>query len=188
MANTFYFDFVDPLSYLQELELKELELADIGGSVERVGFELVPPPEPVTALSDPRWNARWDEARRLAASAGVRLAPPPLVPWSRKAHELNAHAVEIGRGDEMRGAIFDAYFAKGDDIGRVDRLVALAVSLGMDRTEVKAVLDVDRHQEDVTEARRAALEAGVADTPTIVISGKAMRGFHNRADLGSLLR
>jgi len=179
----FYFDFVDPLSYLQDLELLAL-----GREVVRIGFELAPPPEPLTAVGDARWKDRWDAARLLAQAAGVRLAPPALVPWSRKAHELHLHAAEHGRGDEVRRAIFAAYFGRGEDIGRVDRLCALAASVGLDRTAVKAALDVDRHQEGVSEARRAATRAGIGDTPAIVVGGRILRGFHNRADLSTLLR
>jgi predicted DsbA family dithiol-disulfide isomerase len=187
MPNTFWFDFIDPLSYLQELELVAL-----GSSIERIGFELAPPPEPLTAVSDARWKDRWAEARRFAAttrqSAAVELAPPSLVPWSRKAHELHLHAKENGRGDEIRRAIFEAYFSRGEDIGRVDRLIALAVAVGLDRTAAKAALDVDRHQEGVVEARRAAAEAGITDTPTLVVADEVLRGFHNRAALGTLVR
>jgi predicted DsbA family dithiol-disulfide isomerase len=180
MSNILYFDFVDPLSYLQEIELYPL-----GSPIERVGFELVPPPEPLGSVHDERWTRRYAQARALAPS--VALAPPGLVPWTRKAHELHLLAIELGRGDEVRRAIFEAYFVGGDDIGRVDRLVSLAASFGMDRTGVKAALDVDRHQEDVSEARRAAVVAGIVDTPTLVISGKPLRGFHNRERLGTLL-
>ncbi len=183
MANLFYFDFIDPLSYLQEIEL-----IAVGSDVERVGFELAPPPEPLTAVTDARWKERWTEAHRLAGTMGVPLASPSLVPWSRKAHELHLHAKEDGRGDEVRRGIFEAYFGRGEDSGRVDRLVAVAVSVGIDRTSVKAALDVDRHQQGVLEARRSAAEAGIADTPAIVVAGRVLRGFHNRAALGTLSR
>ena len=192
MPNTrarFYFDFVDPLSYLQELEVERVSLAD-ATEVERIGFELVPPPAPLTALRDERWRRRYAEARALPAAAAVTLAPPPLVPWTRKAHELHALARDSGSGraDEVRRAIFEAYFGRGEDIGRVDRLVAIAVQLGFDRTAVKAALDVDRYQDDVVRARQEATEAGIVDTPSVALPGGIVRGFHNREALGSLLR
>ena len=190
MPNTrarFYFDFVDPLSYLQELEVSSLAE---GTEVERVGFELAPPPAPLTALHDERWQRRYAEARALPAAAGVSFAPPPLVPWTRKAHELLVLARESQEGDranEIRRAIFEAYFGRGEDIGRVDRLVAIAVSVGFDRTAVKAALDVDRYQEDVARHRLEAIDAGIVDTPSIALAGGIVRGFHNREALGSLL-
>jgi predicted DsbA family dithiol-disulfide isomerase len=181
-----YFDFVDPLSWVQEVEIGRLDPA-IGGRIERVGFELAPPPVPLTSVHDERWQRRYAEARTSGAAEGLGLSPPPLVPWSRKAHELHHFAREHGRADEVRRAIFEAYFGKGEDIGRVDRLVSLAVSLGFDRTAVKASLDVDRYQEDVARARAEAVEAGIVDTPSIATPGGILRGFHNREALGSLL-
>jgi predicted DsbA family dithiol-disulfide isomerase len=145
----FYFDFVDPLSYLQEIELAGLGAV---GSIEPIGFELAPPPAPLTSVADERWQRRYAEARTLPAADGVTLAPPPLVPWTRKAHELHLLARESGRADEVRRAIFEAYFGRGEDIGRVDRLVEVAAGLGLDRTTVKAALDVDRFDEEVAQA------------------------------------
>lgn len=182
----FYFDFVDPLSYVQEIELGRLDPA-LGGRVERIGFELVPPPAPLTSIHDERWRRRYAEARVSAAAAGITLSPPPFVPWTRKAHELHAFSREHGRGDDVRRAIFEAYFGREEDIGRVDRLVALAVPLGFDRTAVKAALDVDRYQEDVVRDREEATESGIVDVPSIALSGGILRGFHNRESLGSLL-
>jgi predicted DsbA family dithiol-disulfide isomerase len=184
MANTFYFDFVDPLSYLQDIELASLAATS---SIERVGFELAPPPTPLTAIDDERWQRRYAEAHTLPAAAGLALAPPPLVPWTRKAHELHLLAREQGRGDEVRRAIFEAYFGRGEDIGRVDRLIEVAARLGFDRTAVKAALDVDRYDDEVATARRSAAEAGVVDTPSIAFPAGVLRGFHNREALGSLL-
>jgi predicted DsbA family dithiol-disulfide isomerase len=181
-----YFDFIDPVSYLLELELRRVE-PSLAGRVERIGFELVPPPAPLTSVDDPRWSARWAEARPLAERRAVRLDPPRLVPWTRKAHELHTLAREHGKVDEARMAIFSAYF-DGEDIGRVDRLVEIAVSLGLDRTTTKAVLDVDRHEADVVRARGAGVALGVSDVPTMVVRGRLVRAFHNREDLGTLLR
>lgn len=182
----FYFDFVDPLSYLTEIELHALG-PSVANSVERVGFELVPPPAPLSALDDPRWSARWALARPAADAAGVRLQPPRLVPWTRKAHELHLHAHEYGKADDVRLAIFSAYFERGEDIGRVDRLVEIAATLGLDAAATRTVLGVDRHEEGVLAARTEAVAAGVADVPTIALPGTVVRGFHNRGDLGTLL-
>ncbi len=182
----FYFDFVDPLSYLTEIGLRALG-PSVASGIERVGFELVPPPAPLSGVDDPRWAVRWAEARPAAADAGVRLAPPRLVPWTRKAHELHLHALEHGRAADVRLAIFTAYFERGEDIGRVDRLVEVAAALGLDAAAARTVLGVDRHEPEIVAARGAATAAGVEDVPTISVRGTLVRGFHNRGDLGTLL-
>jgi len=185
-AARIYFDFVDPLSYLLSLE-PEVRGRTGATGVEWTGFELRPPPTPLTAVDDPLWAGRRRAAGALAQERGVALTPPRLVPWTRKAHELHVFARTHGIGDEIRAAIFDAYFADGLDIGRVDVLVDIAVRAGLDRTETKAVLDVDRHETDVDAARAHALTLGVSDVPAVQVEGRVAQGFPDPSLLGTLL-
>jgi predicted DsbA family dithiol-disulfide isomerase len=151
-------------------------------------FELRPPPEPLVEVTDPSLSDRWSEARRLGDESGVSFAPPRLVPWSRKAHELHLLAREHGVAHEVRLAVYEAYLLEGRDIGRVDVLVELATAAGLDRTETKAVLDVDRLEADVAEIRKRALEAGVTGPPELVVGPARLRGFHNGPTLRTFLR
>lgn len=180
----FYFDFVDPLSYLVELALLELE-AHGETRAERIGYELRPPPAPLTNVSDPIWAPRWDAAQRALPT--VRLDPPALVPWTRKAHELHMLAASRGAAAEVRRAIFEAHFREGRDMGRIDELIRIAAAAGLDRTETKAALDVGAHEGALVEARRAAAALGVADVPALVVRGKLVQGFHNLTDLSTLV-
>jgi len=180
----FFFDFVDPLSYVAHRAVREAEAAR-GLGVERVGVELRPWPSPLTDADDPFWAPRWAAARRAAPE--VRLATPALVPWSAKAHELLALAAERGVGSAVLDAVFEAFFRAGEDIGRVDVLVEIAATAGLDRTETKAALDVDRWQEQVAEGRRSAAALGVSDLPALQVGGRVVQGFRNLADLGTLL-
>jgi 2-hydroxychromene-2-carboxylate isomerase len=180
----FFFDFVDPLSWLVELALIDLEA---GGhrDVRRVGLELRPPPSPLTRGSDGLWADRWEALR--TASPDVGLQPPPLVPWTRKAHELHAFASSRDVGAVVRRRTFEAYFERGRDIGRIDELVEIGTAAGLDRTETKAALDVDSHLEDVLEARRSAERLGILDLPALLVGQKLVQGFHNLGDLSTLL-
>lgn len=182
-----YFDFVDPLSYVLSESLAAEESQPSEASAEWVGFELRPPPAPLTAGDDPVWAERRDAARARAVSLGLPLAVPVLVPWTRKAHELHFLAASHGMATEVRKSVFDAFFRDGLDIGRVDVLVGIAESVGLDRTEAKAVLDVDRHEADVAEARRKAVAAGVRDVPSCSVDGRVVEGFPDLADHGTLL-
>ena len=69
----------------------------------------------------------------------------------------------------MRAAVFAAYFADGRDVGRIDVLVELGEALGLDRTELKVVLDVDTFAGRVAAEQDAALRAGVQGVPTVVV-------------------
>ena len=186
-----FFDFIDPLSYLLHRELEALYAeANPTPSLPVVAwhpFELRPPPSPLITVDDEEVRERWALARMLAPGLGVDLSPNRLVPWSSKAHELLMHA-----GDRhtpvLRQRLFDAYLTEGMDIGRVDVLVELARGLGLDTTEAKAVLDVDRHRADVVALREEATAEGVSTVPTILFGGRILQGFHNRSALGTLLR
>ena len=183
-----YFDFIDPLSYLVERECTEVERAH-GLRIRRVPFELCPPPSPLIDPESDAWRSRWSRAEPLASRFGLTLHAPSLIPWTRKAHELVLHAVEVA-GDEgraMRARLFDAALRDGLDIGRVDVLVGLAGELGMDTSRAKAVLDVDRHTEEVAAARDEAVRRSVDDSPSLALESRVLRGFHNRNTLNTFL-
>jgi predicted DsbA family dithiol-disulfide isomerase len=180
-----YFDFVDPVSYLLSLEPSIRGNAAIG--IAWSGFELLPPPTPLTTTDDPLWEDRWRRARARAPGRAPTLRPSRLVPWTRKAHELHAFARARGVADVVRAAIFEAYFTEGRDIGRIDVLVDVAVAAGLERTESKAALDVDRHEAEVASARAEAQELGVRDVPTLWVDGRLVEGFPDPALLGTLL-
>lgn len=186
LPSRIYFDLVDPLSYLLARELEAIgPVTDDADAPVWRPFELRPPPTPLTTLSDPTLAERWSRARE--AGAGVAFAPAELVPWTRKAHELLLYAPPE-RADELRMKLFEAYLLQGRDIGRVDVLVEAARGLGLDATETKAVLDVDRHTAEVVEARAEAVAAGVSEIPVLLRGDRRLEGFHNRATLGTFLR
>lgn len=182
----FYYDLIDPLSYLMEREVTAVE-ATHDVRFERVPFELRPPPEPLIDPDGDPWRRRWTLAETLAEGTVTTLRRPALVPWSRKAHELVLHAAEVERADEVRRGLFELAFEKGADLGRVDVLVSFAGSLGLDPSRTKAVLDVDRHAEAVAEAGRRARAAGVAGAPAASVGDRVAQGFHNRDALVTLL-
>lgn len=188
LRSRFFFDYLDPLSYLQELELGALE-QDVGTPLAtRVPLEIRPPPEPLLDPDGDEWQHRWRAACAIAADVGVDLEAPPILPWTRKAHELVLHAAEKGLGARAHRAVFHAVFAEGADVGRVDVLVGIAERLNMDATEAKAVLDVDRHTGAVSDSRREALASGVAQPPALWHDGQVLQGFHNSDALRTFLR
>jgi predicted DsbA family dithiol-disulfide isomerase len=92
---------------------------------------------------------------------------------------LVAHARAAGLSLQAHRAVFEAMFQRGEDIGRVDVLVSVAASLGLDPTETKAVLDVDRYTQDVAAlSAQAATSAG--EPPVLSFGDRVLRGFHNR--------
>ena len=161
----FYFDYVDPGSYLIHRQLGQL-LPD--GVEPRVHpLEVCPVPLELIDGTGPDWSGYRESVKNLATEAEIRMVHPVFVPWSRKAHELRLHAAEQGLETPMHEEIFSARFRDGADIGRIDVLVAAARKVGLDPSESKAVLDVDKHRDRVVELRREAEAAGVQRVPTL---------------------
>ncbi len=181
----FYFDYVDPASYVMDVQLGQLRSPAL--ELVRHPFELRPPPEDLVDPTSPEWTNHRQSAIDHAAEIDLDLASHDFMPRTRKAHELRLHAAEKGLEDPMHEALFRARFEDGADIGRVDVLVDLAVGLGLDLTETKAVLDVDRHADEVVELRRQAQARGVERTPTLHIGSQSLEGPLRIDDLRGLL-
>ncbi len=166
-----YLDFVDPLSYL--LHQRIIALAELGSGTARsnlrlLPFEMRPHPLPLIASDAAQWQTRWTRARELDRDRSLPIGPRELVPWTLKAHELVRHATRKDAGPAVRELVFRACLIDGKDIGRIDVLVELAVEAGLDRTETKAVLDVDKFADDVRDTRDRAWERGVREPATVV--------------------
>ena len=170
----FYFDYVDPGSYLIHRQLGQLLPDGVEPTVHPL--EVCPVPQELIDGTDPDWNAYGETVEGLAREAGIRMAHPVLVPWSRKAHELRLHAAEQGLESPMHEEIFSARFQGGADIGRIDILVAAAERVGLDASESKAVLDVDKHRDRVVDLRQEAEAAGVQQVPTLRSGDMSLEG------------
>ncbi|MDC0160653.1 DsbA family protein [Gemmatimonadales bacterium] len=188
-----WFDFVDPTSVLLMLEIEAARRENVSwmhtSTIKWRALEVRAPPIPMVSLEDPEVASCWESALPLAEKIGVVLNPPRLVPWTRKAHELVVHAEKTRpqSASALRLSVAIAYAIEGQDIGRVDLLVKIASDHGLDRTECKAVLDVDKYETVVTASAKEAKAAYVTYVPTIAWGAKRLEGFHNRTALGTLL-
>jgi predicted DsbA family dithiol-disulfide isomerase len=182
-----FFDYVDPLSYLLERELSGLLPELAVPPLRHVPLELRPPPGPMLDPEGEGWTERWNASRALAEDRHIRFPDPAVVPWTRKAHELVLHAESQGLGAGAHSALFDAFLLEGRDIGRVDVLVEIARSLGLDQTGAKAVLDVDRYSDEVSSLGESARALGIDAPPAFALGDAILQGFHNRDALRTFL-
>ena len=184
----FYFDYIDPACYLVDQALRAL--VPDGVTLAYRPFELRRPPlQPIDPGSEV-WRSRCRAVERGAADYGLEVSIPGRIPWSRKAHELCLHArATRGKGccEAMHSALFRAFFERKADIGRIDVLIALAEETGLDPTEARAVLDVDRYAAEVEEVREAALRSGVRGPPTVEAGGRRLEGLPGRQELRRFL-
>ncbi len=87
-------------------------------------------------------------------------------------HELIHFAKSKGRQVEMKERLLEAYFVKGEHVGRIPDLVEIAVELGFDRAEVTEALESHRFLPDVKADVALANEYGIQGVPFFVFDGK----------------
>ena len=182
----FYFDYVDPACHLLDQALRVL--VPDGVTLDRRPFELRRPPLPPIDPESEAWKSRCHAVRRGAADYGLEIPIPARMSWSRKAHELFLHARAKGCCEAVHAALFRSFFEGKTDIGRIDVLIALAEEVGLDATEARAVLDVDRYAAEIEEMREAALRGGVRGPPTVEAGGRRLEGLPDRRELLRFLR
>jgi predicted DsbA family dithiol-disulfide isomerase len=84
-------------------------------------------------------------------------------------HRVIHLAGEHGLQDAMKERLLRAYFTEGELIGDGDTLVRLAVEVGLDEDEVRAMLASDRFTEEVRADERMAGQFGISAVPTFVV-------------------
>lgn len=85
------------------------------------------------------------------------------------AHRLLHLAAEHGRQGELKERFLRAYFTDGVAVGDPETLVALAVEVGLDEVEVRAVAEGDAFADHVRADEAAAEELDVTGVPFFVL-------------------
>lgn len=165
-------DFTCPYSYVTEAALWR-RVRGGGMTLTCRAFELHPAPAEL-----PTPDRELPEALiALADAEMVELTPSAHCPRTAKAHELAKLAAERGVERLVRLALYEAYWARDEDLARVDVLSAIGAGCGLDAEDVKIALDIDRYVSAVTRDREAAVRLGVEGTPAVIV------GTGERAEL-----
>ncbi len=148
--------------------------------IEWLAFELRPEPAPLPDMTGPggeRFRQGWERGvAPMAATLGVEMHFPPFKSRSRQAHEAAVYARDHNRFEQMRVALFRAFFVENRDIGEVDVLVGIGASVGLEADDLCAALAEGRHTNEVIEQERLAARIGISAVPTIVIGQVGVQG------------
>ena len=107
--------------------------------------------------------------------AGLPHAEPlEKVPNSRGALMIAELARERGVFEQLHRRLFDAYWARGRDIGDEQVLIEEGTAVGLDAAEIVDVLHDQRYLERVDEQTRAAIELGAGGVPAWVIDQRLL--------------
>jgi predicted DsbA family dithiol-disulfide isomerase len=96
------------------------------------------------------------------------------VPNSRRSLMLGEMARERGVFDALHRRLFDAYWARGLDIGDDQVLVEEGMAVGLERDEILDALGNPAYLEQVQSETRAALELGAGGVPAWVIDERLL--------------
>jgi predicted DsbA family dithiol-disulfide isomerase len=166
-----YADYVCPFCWLQHHALTRIG-RELDVPLRMRALELWPAPVPLPNETDLR--TEWEsDVEPLARALGIAARFPGTRTRTRKAHELTAFARDHGRERQVSDALFEARFVHDLDIGRIDVLVRIAESAGLDATGAKVALDIDQYTADVVADRTRAAVLGVTGIPALVRSRDA---------------
>ena len=118
------------------------------------------------------------QARQQLASIGEPLgidfqfADDSKIVNTFAAHQLLHWAQGAGKSQDLKLALFDAYFTQGQDVSQPEVLADAAASVGLDRDDALAVLNDQRFAETVREKEDFWTSRGVSSVPTMVFDAK----------------
>jgi len=164
-------DYVCPYCYL---EIPVIDKAiDIYGdriTIQWRAFELRPEPVPTLQPDGDYLRTTWDRSvYPMAEQRGMILRLPPVQPRSRKAFEAAAFARDNGFSDEMRLALFKAFFEQGLDLGDIAVLTTIGAQVGLEPENLRRALENAQYTEEVAEDTRLARDLGISGVPAMMI-------------------
>ncbi|MBB5632238.1 putative DsbA family dithiol-disulfide isomerase [Cryobacterium mesophilum] len=114
-----------------------------------------------------------DRVTGIAASVGLDYDYDSVHQTNTvKAHELIHYAKSKGRQLDMKERLLEAYFVKGEHVGRIDDLADIAAGIGFDRGDVVRALESNEFLPAVKADVAQAQEYGIQGVPFFVIDGK----------------
>lgn len=120
-------------------------------------------------------EAMFAQIRESGKVVGLEMNPEAAIPSNTaKAHRLTHFATSKGSdfGDAMMEALFKAHFTDSLNIDDSEVLLELATAVGLDKEEVKAVLESDDFSYEVRQDQMEAGNIGVRGVPFFVLHKK----------------
>jgi len=124
---------------------------------------------------------------QVAAMEGLPLKLQTHTYNSRRAQELGKWAEAQGTGTLFHNAVYRAYFVDCKNIGLVDELVAVAVSVGLPADEARKVVETGSFATAVDADWQLSRELRVTAVPTHLYEGKRLAGFGSYEDFERLI-
>jgi predicted DsbA family dithiol-disulfide isomerase len=128
--------------------------------------------------------ANREQIRARASQVGFTIATTPdsRIYNTFDAHRLLHWAGLEGRQLQLKHALFEAYFTRGENPSDLDVLVVAAEKAGLNPTAAREVLTSGRFADAVRLSERQWREAGINSVPAVIIDGKYLISGGHPAD------
>lgn len=155
--------------------LRLQRLADEGLDVAFRGFDVLGVDTTLPATLDDLED--WQAHRVAAADLGWDLPRPRRHPATLRAHLVGELAAERGLDAAWRLALYRAHWLEGLDVGDAAALQQVAVTCGLDATEVVALLDDHGQAHHLRRRMLVHRGDGVGGVPVLAASGSFLSPF-----------
>ena len=180
-----YLDYICPFCFLTQFTFNEaIKNKDV--KIEYIPFEI---PE-LNLDMDPFRKSMWNNIlESIGRSFGHKAEIPDIsTPKSKLAFEAYYFANEHGKGNEFQDKVYEAFFEKGKDIGRVDVLSEIADEIGLSASDIKNALKSRKYKEK----EEKQLEKGKIDKinciPTIIIGETKVVGYKSKEEFEHIIK
>ena len=113
---------------------------------------------------------------RLMTEEGLPYGTRTTTYNSRLAQELAKFSETQPGGEKIHDALFQAYFVDNVNLAKIDKLVSIAVQLGLSSNEARDVLTTRRFREAVDADWQRSRQLGVTGVPTFVVGEQGVVG------------
>lgn len=181
-------DYVCPFCYIGKRRLEQaLDLFDHREKVEVVfrSFQLNPTSPTYTnkdihTVLAEKFGVSYDQAKKMneqvgrqAEEVGLKYHFDTMKPTNTlDAHRLSHYAKSLGKDKELTERLLKAYFTDSLHIGDHETLASIAEEIGLDRTEVKQLLESDQYKKEVDADQQEASRLGITGVPFFVFNEK----------------
>lgn len=107
-----------------------------------------------------------EKMKALMAEAGLPYGDRTHTYNSRLAQELGKWADSLAEGEVIHDALYRAYFVDNINLHDIDKLVAIAESVGLPPEQAREVLEMRSFKEAVDEDWQRAHQLGISGVPT----------------------
>lgn len=93
---------------------------------------------------------------------------------SYNAHLLIQYAKELGKGTEIKEALFKGYFTEGIHLGDMEQLVKVGVSIGLNEQYIREAMKSINYSIAIEKDMKRAKEINVSSVPFFLFNGKTV--------------